>query len=685
MQLVNRMFARTRIVVLLLAGFVPLDGARAAEDVPVIEAPGVQAPAAPATFAGGPVSPGLMAAIRAGTFEVVLRKTETDPLAYEKPLPMELLPFAVRNDAYKSIGTAFAIAPGTFVTAAHVFTAASGSQLGVPALRDAKGKVYPVDLVTQFSPDKDFLVFTVSGAPQVEPLPTSTTIQVDTPVIAVGNALGQGIVARDGTLTSETPEEQDGAWNWLRFSAPASPGNSGGPLLDSNGRVLGVIARKSANENLNFALPIALVLQAPANKAIIDVRMTVGLPFITMRKTVDFETGFDLPLRFEEFDRKLLALNDERYAAAQKALLEESASQIFPRGNSSRLLSDTFLTSNPSMISQQPDGSWDVPRTNAGGNTQLGNDGYVWMGSQPGVALFRIRYPSELDVTASRADSKLLSEQLLRGIRVGRPFGAENVRITSLGHAGKPREFTDVHGRHWQQWFYPLPFADTTMVVTVLPVPDGYVGTWRSAGGSLVERTAAEVRLIADFMQVSYGGTLPQWRGFLADAKLRPQGFGQWKFALDPAGEISLQTPRFSLSVNREVLALTDQSTMAVFPGMLLAGDQPVWDVLALQLSLEPRLSPGISAVRRARPAPDAGQIPNARWRDMIDEKAPFNGSPVRNQGRGFARRAVGAQGAPRAEAGFLYDLSYITTTQVQGEVQRAMPRVLEMFKVLEN
>src|SRR5690606_30365080 len=79
MQLVDRVFARTRIVVLLLAGVVPLDGARAAEAVLVIEAPGAQAPAATATFAGGPVSPGLMAAIRAGTFEVVLRKSEKDP------------------------------------------------------------------------------------------------------------------------------------------------------------------------------------------------------------------------------------------------------------------------------------------------------------------------------------------------------------------------------------------------------------------------------------------------------------------------------------------------------------------------------------------------------------------------------------------------------------------------------
>ena len=93
-----------------------------------------------------------------------------------------------------------------------------------------------------------------------------------------------------------------------------------------------------------------------------------------------------------------------------------------------------------------------MPRANSGGNTQLGDDGYIWMGSQRGVALFRIRYPANLDVAASRADSKLLSGQLLRGVRLGRPFGAENVRITSLGDAGKPREFRDGHGRLWRQW-----------------------------------------------------------------------------------------------------------------------------------------------------------------------------------------------------------------------------------------
>ena len=40
--------------------------------------------------------------VRAATFEVVISKANKDPLSYEKPLPMELVPFAERNDRYWS-------------------------------------------------------------------------------------------------------------------------------------------------------------------------------------------------------------------------------------------------------------------------------------------------------------------------------------------------------------------------------------------------------------------------------------------------------------------------------------------------------------------------------------------------------------------------------------------------------
>src|SRR5277367_7204375 len=83
--------------------------------------------------------------LREATFEVVLGKPDADPLSYEKPLPLELLPFAERTGKYKSVGTAFAIGHGRFVTAAHVIAVGTGSQFSPIAIRDEAGKVYLVD------------------------------------------------------------------------------------------------------------------------------------------------------------------------------------------------------------------------------------------------------------------------------------------------------------------------------------------------------------------------------------------------------------------------------------------------------------------------------------------------------------------------------------------------------------
>ncbi len=51
------------------------------------------------------VSPELERQIRSATFEVVMRKP-ADTVIYEKPLPLELLPFIERTDQYHSVGTA---------------------------------------------------------------------------------------------------------------------------------------------------------------------------------------------------------------------------------------------------------------------------------------------------------------------------------------------------------------------------------------------------------------------------------------------------------------------------------------------------------------------------------------------------------------------------------------------------
>src|SRR5205823_12619504 len=128
---------------------------------------------------------------------------------------------------------------------------AGTSQYCDPLVLATDGHIYAIISILKFYAHEDFVVFYLTSDLAPRGLETNRTPNIDDPVMAVGNALGEGIVIRDGLYTSQTPEVQDGRWQWLRFSAAASPGNSGGPLLDGVGRVIGLIEAKSPNENLN--------------------------------------------------------------------------------------------------------------------------------------------------------------------------------------------------------------------------------------------------------------------------------------------------------------------------------------------------------------------------------------------------------------------------------------------------
>jgi hypothetical protein len=85
-------------------------------------------------------------------------------------------------------------------------------------------------------------------------LTASAGVKVGDHVVAIGSPLGLEGTVSDGIVSairSETP-----AKNWIQTTAPVSHGNSGGPLLDMHGDVVGVITLGvNQGQNLNFAIP----------------------------------------------------------------------------------------------------------------------------------------------------------------------------------------------------------------------------------------------------------------------------------------------------------------------------------------------------------------------------------------------------------------------------------------------
>jgi len=116
-------------------------------------------------------------------------------------------------------------------------------------------------------PDKDIAVLKVEAPPNLlPPIPigTSRDLQVGQRVFAIGNPFGYDQTLTAGVV-SGLGREITGAGNHpirgvIQTDAPMNPGNSGGPLLDSAGRVVGmntaILSPTGAYAGIGFAVPI---------------------------------------------------------------------------------------------------------------------------------------------------------------------------------------------------------------------------------------------------------------------------------------------------------------------------------------------------------------------------------------------------------------------------------------------
>jgi len=210
----------------------------------------------------------------------------------EQVLPAVVLIKGVDSHGAEISGSGFLVhASGTIITNLHVI-----HDLKQAAVKLSTGDIYDQLTVRAFDERKDLAVIQIPGyaLPTIK-LGDSDALRVGDSVLLVGNPLGILERSVSAGIVSAIRQSEDG-YRVIQTDAAANPGSSGGPMIDSEGRAVGVVTFKiRGTESLNFVIPINYVqglLAATGSIALEDLSTRLG-------RTTDVFAAPHLPSRWK--------------------------------------------------------------------------------------------------------------------------------------------------------------------------------------------------------------------------------------------------------------------------------------------------------------------------------------------------------------------------------------------------
>jgi hypothetical protein len=167
---------------------------------------------------------------------------------------------AIFDSSEGNIGSGVVIAPGFVLTAAHVIDAVESYRLDKTLVTTSGEESRYV--VSKSDRDVDLALLEVRslGKTPIQP-GTDGAISSGDEVYALGFPLGlKNVVVTRGTVSA--PDQEVEGHHYIQTDASMNPGNSGGPLVDSAGHLIGVNVMKAGGsyiDNTGFAVPIGVV------------------------------------------------------------------------------------------------------------------------------------------------------------------------------------------------------------------------------------------------------------------------------------------------------------------------------------------------------------------------------------------------------------------------------------------
>jgi hypothetical protein len=161
--------------------------------------------------------------------------------------------FVVVNKSDNSFGTGFLLTNGYIVTNLHVVQGASPTEITLRPINNTNEVIACEKLY--ISPKRDIAIIKPLGSINDSGLELDTTLpKIGSIVYVIGNSEGLTGTFSDG-LVSQIRDGED-IDTWIQMSAPISHGNSGGPVMNKEGKVIGISTLSHRfGQNLNFAIP----------------------------------------------------------------------------------------------------------------------------------------------------------------------------------------------------------------------------------------------------------------------------------------------------------------------------------------------------------------------------------------------------------------------------------------------
>ena len=196
-------------------------------------------------------------------------------------------------------GSAFCVAPGFFVTNAHVVSDTSATlklvlESGEKEQRIAQAKVVrsdkEIDLaLLKLEEGQEGIAEAVKSLPILE-LGSAGDLVETTSLTAFGFPFGTALVFDKNDYPSVSVSvgrvtslrKKQGVLERIQLDATLNPGNSGGAVVDDNGRVVGVVTSGILGAGVNFAIPVDIL-----KKFLDRPEITVTVPPVAFEKQHD--------------------------------------------------------------------------------------------------------------------------------------------------------------------------------------------------------------------------------------------------------------------------------------------------------------------------------------------------------------------------------------------------------------